>query len=88
MTFLYSLYYEGLILHDLGEASNRRYGPDFLMEKSLEVILVTINYRLGPLGFMNLDHPDCSGNQGIKDQRLAFEWVHENIVRLNSILLS
>lgn len=30
-------------------------------------------------GFLNLNLPDCSGNQGIKDVMLAFEWVKENI---------
>lgn len=50
-----------------------------------EVITVTINYRLGLLGF--LSHPeladetgdDASGNYGILDQIAALEWVRENI---------
>lgn len=49
------------------------------------VILVTINYRLGSLGF--LSHPDlsaenpygASGNQGIYDQLAALKWLHANI---------
>lgn len=48
------------------------------------VILVTINYRLGPLGF--LSHPELSarqggvsGNYGTMDQAAALRWVHENI---------
>jgi para-nitrobenzyl esterase len=47
------------------------------------VVLVTINYRLGPLGFFA--HPDLAkegeptGNQGLLDQRLALEWVRDNI---------
>ena len=49
------------------------------------VVLVTINYRLGPLGFMA--HPELtaeadyhsSGNYGILDQIAALEWVHDNI---------
>lgn len=49
------------------------------------VILVTINYRLGLLGF--LSHPELtaengyggSGNQGIYDQLAAIKWVHNNI---------
>lgn len=49
------------------------------------VILVTINYRLGLLGFMA--HPwltaeseeHISGNYGILDQIQALKWVHENI---------
>jgi len=31
------------------------YGPDFLIEK--DVVLVTLNYRLGPLGAYRLDDP-------------------------------
>lgn len=48
------------------------------------VILVTINYRLGPFGF--LAHPwlseeqgGISGNYGILDQIAALRWVYENI---------
>ncbi|MDG4782398.1 carboxylesterase family protein [Micromonospora sp. WMMD961] len=50
-----------------------------------EVITVTINYRLGVLGF--LSHPelsaesahDASGNYGILDQIAALAWVRDNI---------
>lgn len=47
------------------------------------VILVTINYRLGALGF--LSHPELtaeqgqSGNYGTMDQIAALQWVHDNI---------
>lgn len=49
------------------------------------VVLVTINYRLGALGFMA--HPDLtaesehgsSGNYGFLDQIAALRWVQENI---------
>ncbi|GAB2496069.1 carboxylesterase/lipase family protein [Nocardiopsis aegyptia] len=50
-----------------------------------EVITVTLNYRLGVLGF--LAHPDlagesggeASGNYGIQDQIAALEWIRDNI---------
>ncbi|WP_067620178.1 carboxylesterase/lipase family protein [Alicyclobacillus acidiphilus] len=49
-----------------------------------DVVLVTINYRLGPFGFLYLaDHvgPNYqqSGNCGILDQVAALAWVRDNI---------
>ena len=51
------------------------------------VVLVSLNYRLGALGFFS--HPAltressrrASGNQGILDQIAALEWVRDNIAR-------
>ena len=47
------------------------------------VIGVTINYRLGPLGFMVLPelHEEAgkSGNYGLYDQLTAIKWVRNNI---------
>ena len=55
------------------------YGPEFLMER--DIVLVTINYRLGPMGFLNLgpsaennaDGFIPSGNQGLWDQIQALK---------------
>lgn len=54
------------------------YGADYFMETG-ELILVTINYRLGALGFLNTGTPDAPGNVGLKDQVLALKWVRDNI---------
>ncbi|XP_049791554.1 venom carboxylesterase-6-like [Schistocerca nitens] len=51
--------------------------PDYLVEKG--VVLVTISYRLGALGFLSLMNDDIPGNAGLKDQVLALQWVQRNI---------
>ena len=47
------------------------------------VIGVTINYRLGPMGFVCLpelkDEAGFTGNYGLYDQLTAIQWVHDNI---------
>ena len=43
------------------------------------VFKVTINYRLGPFGFLTLGTPEYAGNMGLKDQQLSMQWVIENI---------
>lgn len=58
-----------------GTALNHR--PEYLMDRDL--ILVTIQYRLGAFGFMALERPDIAGNQGLKDQTLALRWIQSNI---------
>jgi len=50
-----------------------------------DVVVVTINYRLGPLGFLALpelkeeDPKGGTGNYGTLDQVRALEWTRENI---------
>lgn len=55
------------------------YGPDYLLQK--DVILVTFNYRVGPLGFLSFTDPEVGipGNAGLKDQVFALKWVKKNI---------
>jgi len=48
------------------------------------VIVVTINYRLGNFGFLGSptlakDGDGSTGNYGLQDQRLAMQWVQDNI---------
>lgn len=47
------------------------------------IIVVTINYRIGVLGFVNfgeaLGLPDIPSNLGLRDQIAALEWVRDNI---------
>ena len=47
-----------------------------------DVVVVSINYRLGPLGFLYMpDLPDTSPNVGLLDMVTALKWVKENISR-------
>ncbi|MEE6490688.1 hypothetical protein FKM82_015956 [Ascaphus truei] len=51
-----------------------------ILAYSEEVIVVSMNYRVGALGFLALPgNKDAPGNAGLFDQRLALQWVHENI---------
>jgi para-nitrobenzyl esterase len=70
-------------IHGGGYTAGSGYMTDALLP-SRDVVLVAINYRLGALGF--LAHPaltaeggGTSGNYGIEDQRMALEWVRDNI---------
>ena len=53
------------------------YGPEHIMD--YDVIVVSINYRLGLLGFMTLENDVMPTNLGLRDQILALEWVQDNI---------
>lgn len=55
------------------------YEPGYFLDH--DVIFVSINYRLGPLGFLSTEDEICSGNFGLKDQVLALKWVKQNIGR-------
>ncbi|XP_022095260.1 cholinesterase 2-like isoform X2 [Acanthaster planci] len=43
------------------------------------VIVVSMNYRVGALGFLAMDDPNAPGNMGLRDQTLALQWVQDNI---------
>ena len=45
----------------------------------LGVVLVTIQYRLGPFGFMTAGDGVARGNWGMLDQVEALKWIKENI---------
>ncbi|CAH2092309.1 unnamed protein product [Euphydryas editha] len=61
----------------LGNGDDTSHGPQYLIRK--DVVVVTLNYRLGILGFLSLDTEDIPGNAGMKDQVAALRWVKKNI---------
>jgi para-nitrobenzyl esterase len=68
-----------------GSGGDSYYSGRFLAE-TYNVVVVTVNYRLGAFGF--LAHPSLtgedasypsSGNYGLEDQQAALEWTQRNI---------
>ena len=53
------------------------FGPQYLMDK--DIVLVTVNYRLGTLGFISTGDSLAPGNLGLKDQVVALRWIQRNI---------
>jgi para-nitrobenzyl esterase len=66
----------------IGSGSTPLYDGAAMLERG-DVVLVTLNYRLGAFGFMELGWFDeslaGSGNLGLEDQVAALEWVRDNI---------
>ncbi len=66
-----------------GSAADRYYTGDNLAEDG--VVVVNVNYRLGPQGFLVTDDlreeslDGAVGNYGFLDQQLALEWISANI---------
>ncbi|XP_056298007.1 cholinesterase-like isoform X2 [Pseudoliparis swirei] len=62
-----------------GTSSLDLYDGRFL-SKSEDVVIVSMNYRLGALGFLTTPaDKNLQGNAGLMDQRLALQWVAKNI---------
>ncbi|KAK7575720.1 hypothetical protein V9T40_012006 [Parthenolecanium corni] len=65
--------------------------PDYLLQEK-DVVLVFINYRLGPFGFFSTGDDSVPGNNGLKDQVAALQWVQRNIINFggnpNSVTIS
>jgi carboxylesterase type B len=68
-----------VFIHGGGFVDGASYGfqPDLFINH--EVMLVTINYRLGAFGFLSTQDEIIPGNNGLKDQQLALQWIQDNI---------
>ena len=60
-----------------GSGTYADYGPQHFMDKN--VVVVTMNYRLGPFGFLSMGSENVPGNAGFRDQVLALERIQELI---------
>lgn len=60
-----------------GNGETDMFGPNYLLDR--DVVLVTLNYRLGPLGFLSTEDAQAPGNYGLLDQSLALRWVRNHI---------
>ncbi len=69
--------------HIKGSSGDPRFNGEAFARRG-DVVLVTFNYRLGFLGYLDFseifgDAYHDSVNNGLKDQMLALEWVRKNI---------
>ena len=69
-------------IHGGSFVSGSGYGYDgdgSMLATRQQIIVVTVNYRLGVLGFFNIPGTSTSGNYGLLDQIAALKWVRSNI---------
>lgn len=68
-----------------GGSSLEIYHGDLLIEENPDMILVTVNYRLGVFATLNLSKLDsegnysCSNNLAQLDLQASLKWIYENI---------
>ncbi|KAL2069387.1 hypothetical protein VTL71DRAFT_14066 [Oculimacula yallundae] len=61
-----------------GNSNNAAYNGQYIAS-SEDVVVVSFNYRLNIFGFPGAPGKDQTQNLGLLDQRLAVEWVRDNI---------
>ena len=69
----------------IGSGSTRIYDGHSLARRG-DLVVVTINYRLGALGYLHLNEIggeefQHASNAGVRDQIAALEWIRDNIDR-------
>uniref|UniRef100_A0A3Q3SPY9 Carboxylic ester hydrolase n=1 Tax=Mastacembelus armatus TaxID=205130 RepID=A0A3Q3SPY9_9TELE len=64
--------------NDVEVLGNSLYDGKELADRG-DVIVVTVNYRVGTLGFLSTGDARLPGNYGLWDQHAAISWVHRNI---------
>ncbi|XP_037082184.1 acetylcholinesterase-like [Pollicipes pollicipes] len=61
-----------------GTSTLEVYDADILSIES-NLIVASMQYRVGAFGFLYLGHPEAPGNVGLFDQSLALKWLKDNI---------
>ena len=66
-----------------GDSNPNFNGSGLVLASKLNIVVVTFNYRVGPYGFLAGQEILDGGsiNNGLKDQRLALQWVQQHISR-------
>ncbi|XP_011786817.1 PREDICTED: bile salt-activated lipase [Colobus angolensis palliatus] len=64
--------------HGANFLSNYLYDGEEIATRG-NVIVVTFNYRVGPLGYLSTGDANLPGNYGLRDQHMAIAWVKRNI---------
>lgn len=59
-------------------------GASLIKASGMQIVVVNVNYRVGPHGFLASDEVRSGGslNNGLKDQRQALHWVREHISKV------
>ncbi|KAL1441646.1 hypothetical protein MTO96_008605 [Rhipicephalus appendiculatus] len=65
-------------MYQVGSAYEARYNGSALAALN-DVVVVSCNFRLSLLGFMDLNHTMTPGNLALWDQRAALQWVQRSI---------
>ena len=71
-------------MYQVGAADDWAYEGTHLASQG--VIVVTLNYRLNVFGFLGFSHQ--TWNNGVRDQRVALEWIRDHIAVLSTVCSS
>ncbi|CAH1981748.1 unnamed protein product [Acanthoscelides obtectus] len=64
-------------MFSFNDGTFKSYKPYNFVER--DIIMVSFNFRQGPLGFLTTNDSVIPGNVGLWDQNIALKWVQQNI---------